>query len=132
MRQDRRWELFECRRCGRCCIEIGLPYDPESIFEIARSLDLSVDEVIERYYGRVSDDRKSWISEDEKRTPCPFLETEADKKACTIYSVRPKGCRLYPFNTDFGRQGVDCPAAKIVYNRLEDELSSDGLESDIE
>lgn len=119
MRQDKRWNLFKCHRCGRCCSEIGLPYDPEKIFEIAQFLGLSVDQVIEKYYGRISEDNKSWISEDQKRTPCPFLKSDSGvKKTCAIYEVRPEGCRLYPFETDFGREGVDCPAAKIVYKKL--------------
>ena len=46
MRLDKRWNLFKCQRCGKCCIEIGLPYDPERVFEIAKFLNLSVEEVI--------------------------------------------------------------------------------------
>lgn len=120
MRNDKRWKLFGCQRCGKCCAEIGLPYDPESIHEIARFLRLSLDEILEKYYGTITDDRKGWMSEDHKRTPCPFLEEDGDRKSCSIYEVRPLGCRLYPFETDFGRQGVDCPAAEIVYERLRD------------
>jgi Fe-S-cluster containining protein len=115
------WDLFECQRCGRCCIEIGLPYDPESIFKIARFLELTVDQVIDKYYGRVSEDEngKYWESEDHKRTPCPFLGPESDnKKTCIIYEMRPEGCRLYPFETDGGRQGVDCPGARIYFESL--------------
>jgi len=86
--------------------------------------------VIEKYYGTVSNDHKSWIPEDHKRKPCPFLKADADRKACAIYPVRPKGCRLYPFG-DFGRGEVDCPAAKIVYERLEDEASSQDPQCDM-
>lgn len=116
MRLDKRWNLFKCERCGKCCIEIGLPYDPKSVFEIAKFLNLSVKEVIKSYYGRIR--KNHWISQDEKRTPCPFLRTDAKRKTCGIYQVRPEGCRSYPFDTDFGRQGVDCPAARIVYKKL--------------
>jgi Fe-S-cluster containining protein len=101
------WELFECKRCGRCCIEIGLPWDPERISEIAQFLNLTYEHVIERYYGRIVKDedgrireeeedliskifgeedncipqkevgRKYLEFEDRKRTPCPFLSLEA-------------------------------------------------------
>ncbi|MBN1516310.1 YkgJ family cysteine cluster protein [Candidatus Sumerlaeota bacterium] len=121
MRQDRRWEHFECQQCGKCCIEIGLPYDPKSIFEIAKFLGLGVNQVIEQYYGHITEDGKDWESEDHKRTPCPFLNVDDDRKSCTIYSVRPEGCKLYPFNTDGGRQNVDCPGARIVYAKLKEE-----------
>jgi len=35
--------------------------------------------------------------------------------------VRPEGCKLFPFMTDFGRQGIDCPGARIVFAKLEEE-----------
>jgi Fe-S-cluster containining protein len=128
MRQDRRWHLFKCQRCGKCCTEIGLPYDPKSIFEIATFLNLAVDQVIGKYYGRVVEDGKYWESEDHKRTPCPFLTLAGDRKCCAIYSVRPLGCRLYPFETDLGRAGVDCAGASIVYAKLEEEEEACGRE----
>lgn len=121
MRQGRRWELFECQRCGKCCAEIGLPYDPEKIHAIAHLLAHTVDQVIEKYYGRWTCERTGWILEDHKRTPCPFLRAEGDRNVCAIYPVRPLGCRLYPFDTDGGRGGVDCPGAEIVYAKLHEE-----------
>lgn len=121
MRKDRRWELFKCRRCGKCCAEIGLPYDPESIFQIADHLNLSIDEVINKYYGRTIDDGKAWKSEDHKRTPCPFLIADGDIRCCAIYSVRPSGCKFYPFDTDFGRAGVDCKAEEAVCAKLREK-----------
>lgn len=121
------WNLFECKRCGQCCEEIGLPYDPESAIRIADFLRITVDDLIERYYGELSSDRKSWTSQDHKRTPCPFLEPEGKIKRCKIYQVRPLGCKLYPFDTDFGRGGVDCPGAKIAYEKWEEiNISKNG------
>ncbi len=120
---DRRWDLFNCQRCGKCCVELGLPYDPKSIFKIAEFLNLKVDQVIEKYYGKIIEGANEWESEDYKRKPCPFLMTNGDTKSCLIYSVRPLGCKLYPFNTDCGRAGVDCPGAKIVYEKLDEEDS---------
>lgn len=121
---DRRWDLFSCQRCGKCCAELGLPYDPKSVFEIAEFLNLKVDQVIEKYYGKIIEGANEWESEDYKRKPCPFLITNGDTKSCLIYTVRPSGCRLYPFDTDFGRSGVDCPGAKIVYEKLNEEEDS--------
>jgi len=116
MRQDRRWDLFKCHQCGKCCVE--LPYDPESIFGIAKFLELDVPQVIEKYYGRIVNDGKAWESEDQKRKPCPFLRADGAWKSCAIYSVRPEGCKSYPFDTDCGRAGIDCPGARIVYVKL--------------
>jgi len=121
------WEYFECQRCGKCCEAIGLPWDPARTEEIASFLNISVEELMERYYGRLSPDGEAWELEDHKRTPCPFLRSEGDKKACAIYPVRPEGCRLYPFETDFGRQGVDCPGADIAFEKSSqnDQTTSD-------
>lgn len=121
MQQGKRWELFECQRCGRCCNKHGLPHDiyndGERFSEIAQFLKLTVEQVIEKYYGRITEDGEHWESEDHKRTPCPFLRLEAgNKTTCIIYEVRPRGCRLYPFDT--GRGGVDCPGARIAHERF--------------
>jgi Fe-S-cluster containining protein len=120
--KDRRWIYFECQKCGKCCIEIGLPYDPYRINEIARFLSLSIEEALDKYYGAIQEDGTR-ASEDHKRTPCPFITKDNSNNICSIYDVRPEGCRLYPLDTDGGRQGVECPAAKIVFEkiRLEDE-----------
>jgi Fe-S-cluster containining protein len=121
MRPDRRWKFFKCKRCGKCCAEIGLPYDPESIFSIANHLGLTIDQVIAKFYGRIVDGGHAWESEDCKRKPCPFLRTDGDMKSCEIYLIRPAGCKKYPFDTDFGRAGVDCTAAETVYAKLRKE-----------
>lgn len=100
MAHDRRWELFECQQCGICCTDIELPYDHEGIFEIAEFLGITVEQTIEKYYGRISQDGKSWESEEHKRKPCPFLTTGGDGKfSCHIHAVKPDGCRLYPFDS---------------------------------
>ena len=113
-------DFFRCHRCGTCCKEIGLPYDPESCFAIAKYFSISPKELISRYYGRLSIDGSEWESDDSKRTPCPFLivnKNEQETK-CAIYSVRPEGCKLYPIRTDFGPGSVNCPAWKIAINKL--------------
>jgi Fe-S-cluster containining protein len=114
MQENNRREAFECQRCGRCCTVIGLPYDPKAVDEISRFLGLTVDTIIERYYGRFNKDRKTWISERHKRTPCPFIMTIGDIKACAIYPVRPNACRQYPFAGDWTQQGIECPGSRNV------------------
>jgi len=112
------WKYFKCQQCGKCCREIGLPYDSESCFNMADFLNISVTQVIEKYYGRLSANGSEWKSDNSKRIPCPFLKGTDDRYFCEIYSVRPKGCELYPMETDFGPQNVDCPAWKIVISKL--------------
>lgn len=124
MKHDPRWEFFKCQRCGRCCREIGLPYDAESAKRIAKFLNISMAELIERYYGKVVQIGQPWIRQDEKGKPCPFLTKDGEKYSCTIYHIRPFGCKMYPFETDFGCQGVDCPAARIANDEFDKKSAS--------
>ena len=121
MNGDERWELFECHRCGKCCTEIGLPFDPERLSQIADYLEMTIEHAYFKYYVRRTEDGKGLEWDDQKRTPCPFLKCVGEKIACAIYPVRPMGCRAYPFDTDGGRQGVDCPGAKVVYEKLDQD-----------
>lgn len=57
---------------------------------------------------------------------CVFLNP--DTNACTIYSDRPEGCRLYPliYDEERDRIVVDplCPKAHLVPHKVIRELSS--------
>ena len=54
---------------------------------------------------------KMWEADETKydnyiaNNPCPFLVNNT----CSIYEIRPDGCRLYP-KTAFGMQPQDCPS----------------------
>lgn len=117
-RNQQFWDAFTCERCGKCCRQLGLPYDPCALPAMAAYLGISQDELVERYYGVRSADGHHLIMDETKRRPCPFLAEEGGLAHCTIYPVRPPGCRGYPFDTDFGRNGVNCPGAKKVFIKL--------------
>lgn len=117
-RNAKKWELFKCHQCGKCCTELGLPYDAQRVPDIAQFLGITVEDVIHTYYGKPAGDGQHWVSEDQKRKPCPFLITDGNKKACRIYPFRPEGCRAFPFDTDFGTSGVTCPAVEDVCAKL--------------
>lgn len=115
------WEFFECQRCGRCCESLGLPtpepiIDNDSSFEeIAEYLNETVESLIQKYYGSL--DEGYIIPDDNKRKPCPFLRKEGEQAVCSIYQVRPSGCRNFPFNTMGGRCGINCPAHNIAIEK---------------
>ena len=115
------WKYFKCQQCGACCRIIGLPYDAESVFKMADFQKISTEEIIDTYYGKMSPDGLQWESEDSKRIPCPFLRKSEGKHFCNIYNVRPDGCRLYPIDTNGGRNGVACPAWEIAFSKLKKE-----------
>ncbi|MDD2902340.1 MAG: YkgJ family cysteine cluster protein [Syntrophales bacterium] len=105
------WEFFECQRCGKCCEQLGLPWDPFKVHEIAEYLDINLDELITRYYGSIieKDGEKFYELRDELTRPCRLLGKD---KSCLIHQVKPGPCEDYPIETDFGDSGIDCPAYK--------------------
>ncbi len=106
---------FVCQSCGRCCSQIGFPIGEAILSKIGGYLDLTPEEVEERYL-RIRDD------EDNGRVlaPCPFLIY----KMCSIYPVRPEGCKFFPLAHDFKDYGIGCEGLKRL-RELEEKLTED-------
>ena len=87
---------FKCTGCGQCCT--GTPgfvwVSPSEAIAIAEQLKISVEEFLKKYTRQVGN-RLALL--EHRRTnnnyDCVFL----DGKRCTIYDVRPKQCRTYPW-----------------------------------
>ncbi len=84
---------FSCTECGQCCT--GAPgytwLVQKEIEAIALHLKISVAEFVKRYLRRVGE---RWaLLEHPVNYDCIFLK---DKK-CSIYQVRPKQCRTFPW-----------------------------------
>lgn len=85
---------FKCTGCGGCCT--GFPgfvwVTAEEITLMAEKLNIPIKEFTRRFLrdagGRMA------LKEDPKSYDCVFL---ADKKRCTMYDVRPKQCKTFPF-----------------------------------
>lgn len=102
IKEDKPWYAeglrFKCTECGRCCS--GSPgytwVTEQEVGEIARFLNLSVQEFCQRYVRQV-EDRLALLEYaqigNSQNFDCVFLK---DKK-CQIYSVRPKQCRTFPW-----------------------------------
>jgi len=118
---NKMWEYFKCQQCGACCSATELPYEAESALKMAEFLKMTIEEIIENFYGEMSPKGSFWTSDDKKRTPCPFLRKSEEKYFCIIYSVRPEGCRAYPIDTDGGRQGINCPAWEVAFLKFKDK-----------
>jgi Fe-S-cluster containining protein len=102
-----RWSInlpFLCTKCGNCCrLEDFLcagkiNAKPEEQPEV----HAKVQALFEALGGM-------WEADEAKydkylmHNPCPFLV----HKSCSIYEIRPDGCRLFP-QTAFGMQSQDC------------------------
>ena len=90
---------FECRQCGRCCAgpEEGYVWiDRGEIKALARFLKMRVTGLRDRYLRRVS--RRYSLVEDPRTKDCVFLAYDTQGRSrCTIYPVRPRQCRTWPF-----------------------------------
>jgi Fe-S-cluster containining protein len=84
---------FECTRCGKCCS--GFPgfvwVNDEEIKAIADHLDLPLEETIGLYTRLLNDKR---TLRDRLNDDCIFYDSA---QGCTIYPVRPRQCRTWPF-----------------------------------
>jgi Fe-S-cluster containining protein len=85
---------FKCTGCGDCCS--GAPgfvwVNGEEITALAAEVGMS-EEAFEHKYVRVVGVRKSL--KERKNYDCVFLDAETRK--CTVYKVRPRQCRTWPF-----------------------------------
>jgi Fe-S-cluster containining protein len=97
---------FLCNKCGVCCtlddfLTAGeINSKPEEHSAVHAKMKALTEEI-----------GKMWEADEAKyddyimHTPCPFLVNNA----CSIYEIRPDGCRLFP-KTAFGMLTEDCEA----------------------
>ncbi len=94
---------FSCTRCGKCCTgEPGFVWiNAEELRAIADYLGEPADEVRDRHTQMVGIRR---TLRERGNGDCVFFDQE---QGCTIYEVRPRQCRTWPF----WESNVKTPAA---------------------
>lgn len=101
---------FTCTRCGQCCT--GQPgyvwVNDAEILNIAEFLDVSVEEVIQKFTRRLHGKRS--LTE-KPNYDCIFWEAEV---GCQIYPARPTQCRTWPFWESNLRKPSDWEYTKSV------------------
>jgi hypothetical protein len=88
---------FGCTQCGNCCG--GAPgqvwISAHEINRFAAFLGLSTDQFTQRHTRRIGS-RTSLL--EKPNGDCEFLARDVGGKArCTVYEVRPRQCRTWPF-----------------------------------
>ncbi len=101
------WSLnlpFLCNQCGVCCtlddfLTAGeITAKPQEHPEVHAKIKALFEAL-----GGIFEADEAKYDQYIMHTPCPFLED----KSCSIYEIRPDGCRLFP-KTAFGMQTQDC------------------------
>ncbi len=92
---------FGCQQCGRCCSGPSQGYiwvtSPE-IKLIADFLKIKPEQLRQKYLRRVG--LRMTIIEQPSTKDCVFLREDGVQNRCSIYSVRPSQCRMWPFWPD--------------------------------
>ena len=115
---------FSCTGCGHCCrIEGYVWVTREEIGPIASTLGLDVDTFTRRFLRRVGN-RYSLV--EKANHHCIFWED-----GCTVYAVRPRQCRTFPFWPENLRSRRawenttdECPGAGTGRRHTQEEIDS--------
>jgi Fe-S-cluster containining protein len=97
---------FLCSKCGVCCtlddfLTAGeVNAKPEEIPKVHAKL-----KALFEMLGKIFETGEAKYEQYIMQNPCPFLVD----KSCSIYEIRPVGCRLFP-NTSFGMLTQNCEA----------------------
>lgn len=105
------WVDFHCRLCGNCCRNLEGQLMPEllDVYRLARCLrERGEVEYIEDVYNLYTH-----VETLEDCYPIFVMNTTGSENACvflkdgrcSVYEVRPRVCRLYPFNAFPGQRG---------------------------
>ena len=87
---------FNCKRCGRCCREIGIPWTELNPHAVADYLNLDLYDFLDVYGFIVNAYTGEAEPTEFNAAPCPFLKYDKEKAVCRIYPVRPWICKDYP------------------------------------
>ena len=78
----------DCTKCANCCRTSLAVFGPKDVRRISKHFSMDKKEFIKKYLTPHPD--YDYLI---KTLPCPFL---SENNLCTIYEIRPEGCRTYP------------------------------------
>ena len=95
---------FLCSKCGKCCTLEDFLTAGEIKIQPEKNLELNARiKALFELLGKIWETSEENYNKHIANNPCPFLVD----RYCSIYEVRPDGCRLFP-KTAFGMQTQDC------------------------
>ena len=114
---------IDCQTCGNCCKEILPVLKENDAINMARHLNLSINEFKKQYLVETETSDGYTFN----TNPCPFLEGNS----CSVFDVRPEDCRSYPHlhKKNFISRTISvikncsvCPIVFNVYETLKNEI----------
>lgn len=92
---------FTCTQCGNCCTgpEGYVWFDLDDLQAMADFVGEETGEFLVRYARKVDGQFSLNEIERDGKFDCVFLKTDGKtgKRGCSIYPVRPRQCRTWPF-----------------------------------
>ncbi len=121
---------FKCRKCGKCCKHQNtILFNSRDIFNIARKLQMTPEEVIneyaETYIGSASKIPVVHMVPRGKNEVCPFLKDGL----CSIHDCKPTVCALFPLgrvviNAETLESGLSDSPVKAKYMLVDTNCGS--------
>ena len=116
---DEVFSRTHCLECANCCRVAQPVFETPDIERIARHFKMTPDAFVKKYLK--PDPEYGYFT---KKLPCVFL---GDDNRCTIYEVRPIGCRTYPparlclspeqLDVIYDNIGI-CPAVSEIVDKI--------------
>lgn len=110
------FNFYGCQKCNLCCKAYTPVVFDWEIKRISKVLRTKPKKFRKKYLVKLN----LPLNEYELKSPCPFLKDNV----CSIYPVRPKICRIFPFELE-PMEGIVrltavevCPTATLIYNDL--------------
>jgi len=124
---------FKCTGCGGCCT--GSPgyvwISDQEIEALAAHFQISAEDFVRKYTRRIGN--RLSLREHPRTYDCVFLKG----KQCTVYTLRPKQCRTFPWwpenieskenwqETKERCEGIDHPDAPLIsLKEIEEQMDS--------
>ncbi|MCY7409114.1 MAG: YkgJ family cysteine cluster protein [Chitinophagales bacterium] len=116
---DEVFKKIDCLDCSNCCKTSLAVFENPDVVRISKHFGMPKKDFIKKYLTPHPD--YDYLI---KILPCPFL---ASDNKCSIYAIRPAGCRTYPpFRLQLSDEQLDviydnlgiCPAANEIVERV--------------
>lgn len=133
-----RFLRFRCTSCGNCCKEPLLPLNDLDVARLAAHTGdspLKIVSWVTRHQIAMDDEPEAFVRLKQgkrvmvlghRRGACRYL---GEDNRCSVYTARPSGCRVFPFDSTFTRDGrlkrlqliqvTECPYDLDGDNRVE-------------